>query len=166
VIADVLEGTGSHHVDLTFQFAPGNLSVAGSQAEFENVANLRWFAKADLSASVYEGGLTPDAGWVAPSLGVKVAAPRLVLAATMSLPTTLVCILSDTVSLLDVSLATTSRPGPIRVAGDGWEDWLLVKGYGDGDPQGLQTDAIVGAWRSTDGRFEADGHMAGTFQRP
>ena len=152
-------------MELTFQFAPGDLSVAGSRAKFEELVNLRWFAKAVLSASVHKGGPTPDAGWVAPSLGVKVAAPRLVLSATMNLPTTLVCILSDAVSPLDVSLAT-SRPGPIRVAGDGWEDWLLVKGYGDGDPQALETDAIVGAWRGTEGQFEADGYMAGTFQRP
>ncbi len=77
VICDFLEGAGQHDVELGFQFAPGRLRVSDNGASFEDRANLHWFAPVTLNAQVHEGGSTPDAGWIAPSLGVKEAAPRL-----------------------------------------------------------------------------------------
>ena len=90
VVCDELEGAGSHDVELTFQFAPGRLVLGDTHTSFDDAADLYWFAKGELTPGIHEGGAAPDAGWIAPSLGVKTAAPRLVLACSATLPATIV----------------------------------------------------------------------------
>ena len=167
IVADFLEGAGTHDVELTYQFAPGHLRLAEAHATFEERVDLHWFSQVELVAQLHEGGPTPDGGWIAPSLGLRTAAPRLVLGAYLQLPATIVCIISDSAPQpLDVSSVAMTTPGPIRIAGGGWTDWVLVKGLGDGSAHGLDTDGLAGAWTHGDGRFAADGHVGGTFQRP
>jgi len=159
VLADFLDGTGTHNVELIFQFAPGALCVSAGEARYDRRVALHWFSATELTHSVYEGGATPDAGWIAPSLGVKTAAPRLVLAGRVRLPTTIVTVITDLVpELIDVSSATDA-PGPLCVSNGNWSDWVLVKGYGDGSAYGLQTDGLAAAWIHRDGKFIADGQV-------
>ena len=166
VVCDFLEGTGSHDVEVTFQFAPGSLKLFPSHASFADHADLHWFAAVDLAARVHEGGTGPDGGWIAPSLGIKRAAPRLVLSAPMSLPAAIVSVISDRLAQpIEVSLAGGPRTGTLRVAGAGWSERLVVKGLADGSAQGLTSDALAAVWRDDNGTLIPDGHIGGTFQR-
>jgi hypothetical protein len=163
VVCDLLEGAGSHHVELTFQFAPGRLVLAGARASFDDAVDLSWFAPMELAARVHEGGATPDAGWIAPSLGVKTPAPRLVLAGSVATPVTVVTVLADVApQRLSLRFADAGKVGPIRVAGCGWADWVVATGLGDGAAHGLQSDALLAAWREDNGRFIPDGRVGGS----
>jgi hypothetical protein len=166
IVYDLLEGTGNHDVEVIFQFAPGPLAVDGTRASFDRHVDLYWFAPIALTARVQEGGLTPDAGWIAPSLGVKTAAPRLVLSGNMDLPAVVVTVLADAVpEPLHVS-SEVSAGGPIRVAGRDWADSVIAQGLGAGIHGALHSDALLAAWRDVGGRWVADGHVGGTFQTP
>jgi hypothetical protein len=162
VVCDFLEGSGRHEVELGFQFAPGRLRVTEGSASFEDRANLHWFAAMPLTARVHEGGATPDAGWIAPSLGMKEAAPRLVLAATTDVPVTFVTILADP----GVSVRAETDPGAIVVSGEGWTESLGVRGLGERRTDRLQTDGWVAVWRHEGEQLVPDGRIGGTYQRP
>ena len=160
VVCDLLEGTGSHDVELTFQFAPGRLVLADAQASFEDAADLHWFAGAQLTPRMHVGGATPDEGWIAPSLGVKTAAPRLVVACRANLPATIVTVLTDVVpQRLTVECGDPSGAGPIRIAGHDWADWIVARGLGDGAAHGLDSAAPLAAWREDNGRLVPDGSV-------
>jgi hypothetical protein len=163
VVCDVLDGSGVHDVEVTWQFAPGTLDVCGTRARFDSRVVASWFAPIRLAATGLRGGDTPDGGWIAPSLGVKVAAPRLVVAGQLRCPAPVVTIFADT-TVDGVAPAVTMNDGALQIAGDGWTDVLVVQGLSEAAPAGLQTDAILAAWRQQDGRLTADGHVGGTFQ--
>ena len=163
VVCDVLEGAGSHDVELTFQFAPGRLVLEDRHTSFDDAADLYWFAEGELTPGIHEGGATPDAGWIAPSLGVKTAAPRLVLACSATLPTTIVTVLTDVVpQRLTVAYAGGDSAGPIRIAGHDWGDWIVARGIGDGAAHGLDSHTLLAAWREEKGRLIPDGHVGGS----
>jgi hypothetical protein len=127
VIADLLEGTGSHDVELTFQFAPGRLTCKDACASFEDRVAMRWFAPVPLAAQLHEGDEGPAGGWIAPSLGVKTAAPRLVLSARLQVPVTLVTVLLDRDEHREVTWANEAGSSSLVVCGDGWSDTLVVE---------------------------------------
>jgi hypothetical protein len=168
VVCDFLEGSGSHDVELTYQFAPGELEVHGAHACFERRVSFHWFAARELMPRLYRGGPTPDGGWIAPSLGVKSAAPRLVLAAQVECPTTIVSIVSDTVDVSTVGSMHEPGREMIRISGNDWTDCLLVKGYRDTAAGDLCTDGYAAVWREERGGLGLvpDGQVGGTFQRP
>jgi hypothetical protein len=167
VICDFLQGDGTHDVELTFQFAPGALRPAGDSAIFEERVRLHWFGPEPLLARIHEGGHGPDEGWIAPSLGVKAPAPRLVLAASLEVPAVLISVVSDLPpDGSPVPAVSAPSAGQIRIAGAGWTEWLLVNTKGQSAADGLQSDAHVAAWVETTGGLVADGRVGGTFQRP
>jgi hypothetical protein len=155
VVADFLEGTGEHDVELTYQFAPGTLSSGDGQASFGGDVDLRWFGSSRLVATVFEGGPQPHEGWIAPSLGVKLAAPRLVLATRTSVPATFITILLD--RSRQVLEATRDQKGVIRVDGEGWSERLTVHGLSDGPEQ--KDGVLLAAWRDDGGRQVLDGKI-------
>jgi hypothetical protein len=79
VIRDELTGSGEHAAEAVFQFAPGKLAVDGDAAIFDDRFELGWVCSAPARARVSRGEEGPDSGWVAMSLGVRQAAPRLVI---------------------------------------------------------------------------------------
>jgi hypothetical protein len=97
IVYDEFVGHGAHDLEINFQFAPGHpLSrQAGEDAvAYGDVATMHWFARTPWTASQAEGGDGPDAGWVAPSLGVRQPAPRLSLScATTAARTVLLTVL-------------------------------------------------------------------------
>lgn len=159
VVCDFLDGTGTHDLELTFQFAPGRLHVHGHGATFGDLVRLDWLADSPLAARVHEGGPAPQDGWIAPSLGVKTAAPRLVLAAAVTCPTTVVTVISDLAPEAPCVSQVNASPGPIRIRSADWEDWLLVRGHGHGASHGLAITGYVSAWKVDAGRLVPDGHV-------
>jgi hypothetical protein len=160
VICDVLDGVGDHDIEVTFQFAPGRLEVCGDAAIFEGHASLHWFAPTALSAHLREGEDSPDGGWVAPSLGVKAAAPRLILSARVTAPTTIVTIIADRNPVSPhVDRPTSGAHRPIVISGGDWTDWIGTAGLTGSWPSSGHADALVGAWRvGPDGAHE-DGRI-------
>jgi hypothetical protein len=80
IIRDELTGTPGHKAQAVFQFAPGRLSIADSWALYDDRYELAWVCStAPVRARVACGGSDPTAGWIAPSLGTREAAPRLML---------------------------------------------------------------------------------------
>jgi hypothetical protein len=137
--------------------------LADTHTSFDDAADLYWFAEAELTPGIHEGGATPDAGWIAPSLGVKTAAPRLVLACSATLPTTIVTVLTDVVpERLTVAYADGNSAGPIRITGHDWGDWIVARGLGDGAAHGLDGQTLLAAWREEKGRLIPDGHVGGS----
>jgi hypothetical protein len=85
VVCDQFTGEGSHAVDLNFQFAPGPAALSDCAVLTEH-AEVVWTASRPLEATLRCGEPGADGGWIAPSLGVKVAAPRLTLRARFAAP--------------------------------------------------------------------------------
>jgi hypothetical protein len=87
VIADELEGRGSHAADVVFQFAPTLLATLhnrwlGAGERYQ----LHWISTASCAPALYRGGQHPHEGWVAPALFSRVAASRLALTLRFSDP--------------------------------------------------------------------------------
>lgn len=99
VICDEFTGMGSHELTVIFQFAPGDLSMTGtSGAAFDSGIDLMWLGHDAWQATTACGGARPDEGWIAPSLGIRQAAPRLTLSCTTAAPrTTLLTVLASRV---------------------------------------------------------------------
>ena len=78
IVWDEFEGSGTHTIEINYQFAPGRLAVvAPGLAKFDGGAEMAWVGDQSWEASTHHGGAGPDEGWICPSLGVRVAAPRL-----------------------------------------------------------------------------------------
>lgn len=97
LIVDELTCTGTHHVEANYQFAPGTLKITAShRALFNETVDVLWTGSERWEATPSCGGAHPADGWIAPSLGVRVAAPRLSLRLHMTRPrTTLVTVLAS-----------------------------------------------------------------------
>jgi hypothetical protein len=167
VIVDVLAGTGRHDVEVNFQFAPGSLDLpAHGRAVFDQAVEMCWTGAHDWRSRVRCGGPSPEDGWICPSLGVRVAAPRLTLAATVDTPAvTLLTVLAvgrpaDTrLSVVDTGAAGTRL---LTVRGDGYTDWIAA-GPLSGGP--LETDATVAVCRVLGGRTIEASRVGGTMLR-
>jgi hypothetical protein len=84
VIADDLTGDGAHEVELVFQFAPGTLRNAGdSRVVLDDRFEMLWMSSDAATSMIRMGGPRPEDGWIAPSLGVRCPAPRLILASRL-----------------------------------------------------------------------------------
>ncbi len=90
VLLDEFEGSGAHDIDLTYQFAPGEARLEEGRLVFRDAFELVWHSPAETTTRLHQGGERPHQGWIAPSLGVRVPAPRLNLQAAFSAPATVV----------------------------------------------------------------------------
>ena len=79
VICDQFTGIGTRAVTLNYQFAPGSARIAGASAVLFDTAELAWTASVGVTGRLRCGEEGPEGGWIAPSLGVRAAAPRLTL---------------------------------------------------------------------------------------
>jgi hypothetical protein len=79
VIRDELIGSGPHRADVVFQCAPGRADLGQGVLTLDERFSLAWSSSAPLEPRLACGGEGPDAGWIAPGLSQRVAAPRLVL---------------------------------------------------------------------------------------
>ena len=86
LVLDEVEGSGSHEIDLTYQFAPGPARLDHNRLVFRDTFELVWHSEPRAIAGLCQGGQGPHEGWIAPSLGVKVPAPRLNLHVSFRAP--------------------------------------------------------------------------------
>jgi len=108
---DEFEGTGTHTIEVNYQFAPGTLSLAAPGiARFGGDAEMAWLGDQKWDATVHHGGAGPDEGWICPSLGVRMSAPRLRLTLHGTVERTV---------LMSVIAATTARTNRLAIADTG-----------------------------------------------
>jgi len=108
VICDEISGTGTHDVEVLFQFDAGlAVSPQPNRLALGDRFELAWLATAPLTATFACGGDDPDQGWIAPRLGQRTPAPRLALGARVASGLKVVTILTDR----RVWTLETSAPG-------------------------------------------------------
>jgi len=128
VIVDELEGSGEHEVELRFQFAPLEVTVAPDLWARARGARghgllLRPFAKARLTAEVLAGVPSPIQGWVSPDYGLRRAAPTLVYSAVVTrLPLRIATL------LYPVEQPLASPPPVVTLTGASGVEALLIDG--------------------------------------
>lgn len=158
LIHDEFVGTGAHDLTVTYQFAPGVLEPdpAGG-AVFDGGAEIAWLGSQPWRMVTACGGPEPWDGWIAPSLGIRQAAPRLTLACTSASPRT---------SLLTVIAARVGPGRRIALRQGGGADGALalvsagddldcVAAAGIAGSRVIDTDALLAV-----GRVGADGAIA------
>jgi hypothetical protein len=157
VICDEFVGRGEHEITVTYQFAPGDLVAAAEDAAlFDGAIDVVWAGSEPWHASVACGGSEPGDGWIAPSLGVKQAAPRLRLSCRMTTPrTTLMTVLAArTASTPRVSLSHVGGT-TAHVTRDGGIDCIVAAGISPTRP--ITTNALLAVCHvSRDGAFDSE----------
>jgi hypothetical protein len=89
LIYDEFVGSGKHDLTVNYQFAPGGLEPsAPDRVTFDGRVDIAWAGSHHWTATRVCGGEGPEEGWIAPSLGIRRPAPRLVLQCTSSAPRT------------------------------------------------------------------------------
>jgi len=123
VLFDDFDGHGAHDIDVAFHLAPGEAALGGGSLRLDDVACLHWAATFPVTASLACGGAGPQAGWIAPSLGIRVAAPVLTLAGrTERSGASLITIFAPPGHVV----AATAGDGRViaSVADSGWDDQI------------------------------------------
>ena len=91
VLIDDLTGSGRHHIDLTFQFAPLRVELTAPDCCRAETArgSVLWimpFCSTPLTNAVRSGDVKPIRGWISNRYGHKQPSPALVCSATAALP--------------------------------------------------------------------------------
>jgi hypothetical protein len=166
IVYDEFVGQGPHEFEVNYQFAPGTFDLTSPGAVlFDGAVDIGWVGRGAWQVNLAHGGSSPQDGWIAPSLGVRQAAPRLTLSCEASQPP---------VSLLTVVAArTTPAPRVLRVlatiagespllavAGRGFVDWIVAGPTRVAAP--ITTDATVGICRVSGETCVETHHLGGT----
>ena len=147
VIRDEVTGPPGRNVTATFQFAPGQMELKGSSVVFDNRFELTWACSDSVVRSVACGGERPADGWIAASLGVRHAAPRLSLEFTTHAErAVLLTILADTRAsaargTTRVSSANVADRLRASVHGVAWTDEVIAAITGSASTPQVRTDA-------------------------
>lgn len=170
VVYDEFECRREHDVELAFQFAPGELrNVRPGLAVFNDDIQFGWTASTDLQVSICEGGPAPDSGWIAPSLGVRLAAPRLALSGRIGPGSGTLTVLASPPSAAQVDRLPVGTDNPqrgmIRVTGLDFVDYIAGRALTRGGMPG-DTDGRVAIWQFRDGQNVEAVQVGGTFVTP
>ena len=99
VVLDRLTGEAGavHDIEANWHLSPGlqAMLTPNDQAVLSGRFILAWAGTAPATARAAHGGDAPDAGWVAPHLGVRVPATRLTIEARTEVPFSLVTVVAD-----------------------------------------------------------------------
>jgi hypothetical protein len=173
LIADELTGDGAHLAEWTYQFAPGAAALNGdSGLTFDECAEMAWASTHHVAADLRQGGSRPDEGWIAPSLGVRVPAPRLTLRGEFT--TGKMVVLSVLVNRTATKSAwrvlpyhgETSGCLALQVEGEDVRD-LVIAGTASKAAVGgvFETDALVAVHRERPGGNPELHHVGGSYVR-
>jgi heparinase II/III-like protein len=171
VVNDVLSGSGTHRAEVVFQFHESlSHHLQAGRVILQDRFFVSWTATTTLEPAVYVGGDTPDSGWVAPRLGQRTPAARLVLRASFSDTLRVLTVIGDGAiwkseaepAVLDGRHALVQRlSGP-----DCTEDLIMASNGATDGGGAYQTDGSIGAWRFERGEIVAAAHAGGTFIAP
>lgn len=167
LIYDEFTGRGEHEITVNFQFAPGSLRLADTQAVFADAVDLAWTGQEVWRAETQCGGPSPGDGWIATSLGVRQAAPRLTLSCTTSASkTSLLTVFASRRSpepRLSIIASDADRAGQGRLAmirAKGYTDYVAAAGIA---PSGLiDTDALLAVCRAREDRSIVSRRLGGS----
>ncbi len=168
IVYDEFESASKHDVELNLQFAPGPLVLLrAGLARFGSDVHVAWSGSQPLHATVAEGGSRPDQGWIAPSLGVRVQAPRLTLAGRFGGGTGALTVFAaplngQAVAVSVVAPGDDGARGVIRVRGSSFEDVVAAPAVGLSGTPG-DTDGRVAIWRLDGDRVLAATQLGGTY---
>lgn len=136
VVIDEVDGTGLHHVDWSFQFAPLHTELDGDRCRVETErGSFLWlvpFASSPLQTTIRTGALQPIRGWISPRYGEKLPSPALVCSAQAALPFRAITVLYPT-----RDRACVPAVEPLSVAG------TLTGIRVDADTISIEPDRIV-----------------------
>jgi hypothetical protein len=168
VVYDEFESSSEHEIELNFQFAPGSLElVRPGIAQFDTDVQIAWSGSSVLQPVVAKGGPRPDQGWIAPSLGVRVEAPRLTLAGRCGHRTGALTVFAaphddQKIAVSIVAPADNGASGVISVKGAGFEEVVAAPVVSLSGAPG-ETDGRVAIWRLDRGRVLAATQLGGTY---
>jgi hypothetical protein len=170
IVYDEFESASEHDVELNFQFAPGALDlVSTGLARFASDVHVAWSGSVPLHSAVAQGGSGPDEGWIAPSLGVRMQAPRLTLSGRFRSRAGALTVFAaprhgEHLSLSVAAPAGDGAQGVIRVKGSGFEDVIAARAVASAGAPG-ETDGRVAIWRLEGDRVTAATQLGGTYVR-
>jgi hypothetical protein len=159
LVYDEFVGTGEHDLTVHYQFAPGALERAGSHSiVFDDAVEMSWAGSQAWSSVVACGGPGPEDGWIAPSLGIRQAAPRITLRCTTARPrTTLLTVIAARLAPKKrVAMVATGHGTLALVGGTDYTDCVRADGLSESHP--IDTDALLAVCRvCRDGTVETSG---------
>jgi hypothetical protein len=144
VIYDEFDSAGEHDVELNFQFAPGTLELVGPDTARYGDVQLAWMSSSPFAAEINNGGPNPDQGWIAPSLGVRIPAPRLTLSGRLSRRATVATVFAAPRTPEGITVFVEGNS--IAVRGAVFEDRVAVGGPEVGD-RSAERMGPVAIWR-------------------
>jgi hypothetical protein len=168
VVYDEFECASHHDIELNFQFAPGRLALLPEGlARFGSDVHVAWSGSVPLHSTVAEGGSRPDQGWIAPTLGVRVPAPRLTLAGRFGSGTGALTVFAEQRDGEDVAVSVVApgddgARGGISVRGSGFEEIVAAPAVGMHGAPG-DTDGRVAIWRVDGDRVRSATQLGGTY---
>jgi hypothetical protein len=160
-----------HEIELNFQLPPAaEACCAGTDVMTSDGIGFSWLGSQPLAATLRRGGAGPDEGWVAPGLGVRLPAPRLTLAATLTrrreaFLTVAADMAAGRVSDVTPVVDGEARRPPFHVAIATGEFVDHVVAGGPGASGSFETDASIAIWRFDRSRLVETARLGGTFQR-
>ena len=170
ILVDELTGHGEHVAEICFQFAAGLDAVVEEDAvRLGGRVALVWQATAALSPTLAIGGPAPDQGWIAPRLGSRQPAPRIVLRGRFTGALRVLSVLADTQVWDDrvpERLHAERTALAIRLKSSRWNDLVVASSGAPVSADGCTTDATIGVWRSGAGSLVEARRIGGTFMQP
>lgn len=160
VVYDEFDCGTEHDVELNYQFSPGHLDLTDGCLARHDHADLVWVSSMPLQPEVRCGGAAPDHGWIAPSLGVRVPAPRLTLKGRIA-PSSAAMVVFAVRSRGASQPAVSCINGVIEVRGGSFVDYVAAPNVSRDVLRGI-TDAPVAIWHFTEGRCAGGVQVGGT----
>jgi uncharacterized heparinase superfamily protein len=162
LVLDEFIGNGPHEIEVNYQFAPGQLTLAAGRAAFDGFVELAWSGRDAWRSEIHTGGEGPADGWICASLGVRMAAPRLTLSRHVTDGrAALLNVIADT--RIATSFVASEGDELLAVITDKGTDWIGARGIAKGSA--IHTDAAVAIY-SDYGPSEGRERLAhGTFMR-
>lgn len=177
VLYDEIIGCPGRIARASYQFAPGTLALeAGRRALFADRFELAWTSSVRVTARIVQEGEGPSGGWIAPSLGVRARAPRLVLefSATHQRVALLTILADRQRGAGQDSRVACGRAGVggaeavlgAKIAAPGWEDCVVAApGERAVRWEGIETDASVAVVRRRRDDVGEARRIGGTYVR-
>jgi hypothetical protein len=167
VVYDEFDCRREHDLELTFQFAPGELrAIEPGVVSHGGEVRCAWTGSSVLQSTIREGGPAASDGWIAPSLGVRLPAPRLTLTGRIHPGAAVLTVIAAPAAAASVGVsviasAEEGAKGMLRVSAPGFDDYVAAPAVSPDHLPGA-TDGRVAIWRFRNGRNVEAAQIGGT----